>query len=130
MYAAPHMLRTVWMGTLPDEIHNEINGKPHLADYQNIIDWCKIRIEQKRQKMLAGHARKGIGQPPINMVQGNSDSDAAEQAHDGSSQIAREASLPAGMTAMAPDIVNELIAALKQGDQTPGRSTDKGSRSP
>ena len=56
------------MGTLPDDIENEINEKPHRTDDQKIIDWCKVCIEQKRQKMLADHARKGIGQPEINMA--------------------------------------------------------------
>ena len=64
------------IGTLPDELQNEINEKPHRTDYQHIIDWCNIRIEQTSQKMLADHARKGIGQPEIDMVQGNGDSDA------------------------------------------------------
>ena len=118
------------IGTLPDELENETNEKPHLTNYQKIIHWCKIRIEQKRQNMSADHARKGIGQPKINMVQGNGDSEAVKQPHDGSSPSVRWASVPAGMTAMAPDIVNELVAALKQGNQTPGRSTDKGARSP
>ena len=39
MYATPNMLRSMLMGTLPDKIENEINEKPHLNDYQKIIDW-------------------------------------------------------------------------------------------
>ena len=50
MYAAPNMLRTMLMGTLPDELENEINEKPHLTDYQKIIDCCRVRIEQKRDR--------------------------------------------------------------------------------
>ena len=125
MYAAPNILRTLLIGMLPDEFENEINEKPHLTDYQDIVDWCKVRIEQKTQKMLADRARKRGYQPKINMVTGNCDGDAAEQPVD-----TPQASVPAGMTVMAPDVVNELSAALKQGNQTPSRATDKGSRSP
>ena len=79
MYAAPNMLRTMLIGTLPDEPENEISEKPRLTDYQKIMDWCKVRIEQKRQNMLADHACKVIGQPKIYVVQGNGDSEAAGQ---------------------------------------------------
>ena len=48
MYAGPNILRTMLIGTLPDELENEINEKPHLTDCQNIIDWCKVSIGQKR----------------------------------------------------------------------------------
>ena len=70
--------------------------------------------------MLADYACKGIGQLEIHMVQGNGDSDAVGQSHDGSSLIVREASVPAGMTAMGPETVNDMIAALKR-----GRSADQ-----
>ena len=99
--------------------------RSHLSDYLKIIDWCKVRIQQKRQKLLADHARKGIDQPKIDMVQGNGDGEAVEQPVD-----TPQASVPAGTTARATDLVSELIAALKQGNQTPGRQNDKGSRSP
>ena len=117
------MLRTMLMGTLPDELENETNEKPHLTDYQKIIDWCRVRIEQKRQKMLSDHARKGIGHPKINMVHGNGIGESAEQATE-----SPKAPDPAGSNVMAPHLVSELIAALKQGNRTPGRQTDKGSR--
>ena len=41
------MLKTMLLGILPPEIENEIMDKPELAtaDYKNIFDWCKQRIE-------------------------------------------------------------------------------------
>ena len=51
------------LGILPQEIENEIMDKPELAgeDYKGIFDWCKKRIEYKRQKALAEFARKSGG---------------------------------------------------------------------
>ena len=46
------------IGALLDELENQINEKPHLTDYPKIIGWCKVRIRQKRQIMLADHAYK------------------------------------------------------------------------
>ena len=53
------MLRMMLVGTLPDEPENEINEKPHFTDYQNIVDWCKVRIEQKDKRCsLIMHAKE------------------------------------------------------------------------
>ena len=63
LYAAPNMLKTMLIGILPQEIENEIMDKPELEgnDYRGIFDWCKKRIEYKRQKALAEFARKSGG---------------------------------------------------------------------
>ena len=50
LYATPGILRTIFMGILPDEIEKEILDRPELAvgDYKTVLDWVKVRLEHKR----------------------------------------------------------------------------------
>ena len=138
LYAAPNMLRTMLLGILPQEIENEIMDKPELEgkDYKGIFDWCKKRIEYKRQKALAEFARKSGGNIIAAVIPDASQSTASgyetvypipidpfaqpEIQPQPPAPVIVAPSPPAGYPTI--DQMNELIAALKN---QPGRPTKK-----
>ena len=61
LFAAPSMLRTMLLEILPDEFEAEVLDRPEIIDHEQILAFVKRRLEYKRQKKLAEHARKHGG---------------------------------------------------------------------
>ena len=140
LYAAPNMLKTMLLGVLPSEIENEIMDKPELdgADYKGIFDWCKKRIEYKRQKALAEFARKSGGNLVAALIPDVSQSTASgmeatyptpidpfavpenQSRSSAPTPVAAAPTPPAGYPTI--EQMNELIAALKGQPARPPRN--------
>ena len=114
MFAAPGMLRTMLLEILPDEFENDVLDRPELVDHEQILAFVKRRLEHKRQKKLAEHARKHGG-AMVNAVTTHEAAPAPEP-------------VPPPPTPPADySLMRELVNALKdrqprhQRDQSPGR---------
>ena len=122
MLAAPDMLRTMLLDILPEEYEEEVLDRPEIIDHEQIIAFIKRRLEHKRQKKLAEHARKHGGA----MVQSiNTPVSAASEVKEPHiSPVAQTLPPPVAPPEFA--IMRELLNAINdQKSQSRGRPQDR-----
>ena len=49
------------LAIIPQDFEDELLTSPHNKSWQDIINWCKIKCEYKRQKLLSEAARRPGG---------------------------------------------------------------------
>ena len=55
---APGVLRSMVLGVIPSDYEDELLAKPHIKNWQEIVEWGKTKTVYKNQKVLAEAARK------------------------------------------------------------------------
>ena len=104
---APGHLRVMLKNTLPKDIEDELQEKPELNTWEEIIEWCRAKLIYQNQKNLASYIKPTITK--ISQVKRQEDSFDEEEIVYAPRGRARRAPAAQGID---PELKELLIAAL------------------